>query len=106
MALSKDFATGTKYYYVKVCQFQWVKDNTVSFTAEKRVRDNADAEVDYVEAAAPYEVEVGANGQGLPDSNDRWSTTNLDTVNKNFIGECYEWLKSDTEEYATGWTDV
>lgn len=106
MALKKDFATGTKYYYVLVRYVMWQKDQRIEFTAERRVRDTADAEVDYVESAAPYEVELGSNNSGLPDSNDRWSTTNLDTVNKNFIGECYEWLKSDTEEYATGWTDV
>jgi len=106
MGLKKDFATGTKYYYVRISSIAWMKDEVFSFVAEKRVRDTADVDVDYVESSNPYAVQTAGIGGGLPDSNDRWSTTNLDVVNKNFIGECYEFLKSDVEEYATGWTDV
>ena len=106
MALKKDFSEGTKYYYIIVKNFVYEKDDAVRFEIERLVRDTSDPDVGYTETNQVYQVEVNSSGSGLPDTNDRWSFTNLEVEGKNHIAACYDWLKSDIEEFKTGWTDV
>ena len=102
MALKKNFSTGTKYYYVRIGGFAWDKDNTVAFRVQKRVRDTADEESDSLETESSMIISAGH----LTDSNDRWNPTNLNVADENFLKACYEFLKSDIEEFSSGWADV
>jgi len=107
MALSKAFASGTKYYYVRVSQFNYTRGGGLFFVVERRVRDTGDVEYDSLESTTPFNISESPDTyEGVYDSNDRWSMENLDMVDTNFIQQCYELLKSDIEEYKTGWTDV
>ena len=102
MALKKDFSSGTKYYYVRLSSFLWHKGGGVEFYIQKRVRDTADVSVDSLETETSMVVSEGR----LVDINDRWDPSNLNPADENFLKACYEFLKSDIEEFSSGWTDV
>jgi len=98
MALRKDFATGTKYYYDFVYNFIYIKDERIEFFIHRNVRDTSDVDYDENETSMHYTVNVS-------DFTGYFDTATLDLVGNNYLERCYQYLKDNVESY-NGWTDV
>ena len=95
MALTKDFASGTKFYYARVHIASFSKQQPVQLMVDMRVRDTEDEDYDVSEQMLQYCPDTGA----AP-----WTIANLSLVDKNCIQAGYTWLK-DNVELFNGWSD-
>ena len=94
MALKRNYASGTKFYYVRVQHVNFAKDSRVSFRLDVFERDTADSELD----THKHFLDVTVRNDNA-DFATYFSIAKLDEVSKNIIGQCYEWTKAKVDQF-------
>ena len=124
MALKKNYQSGTKYYYARIQSIIYNKDLSVAVGIVLWERDSDiinqatydglsdEDKLNYVQSGDDWELNWVSTSPiymdiSLDSDPVEFQIVTLDTVNKNMIKTCYEWIKANVDMFnSTDWSNV